>query len=266
MPLDLPPALWMPAKPAIIRAVAAGVEARPRLARPKSGMFMVNHLVGFGAGGSNGNDQFTKLLLHCDGADGSTTFVDSSFNPKTVTVVGNAQVDTAQSVFGGGSLLCDGTGDALSFGGHSDLALGAVDFCIDMRIRFAVVGVQVFFDWRPLGVQGFYPTLYITGSTIRFLTNSVDRITGGTTISANTWYGLRVSREGTNTRMYLNGVQEGSTYTDSNTYLVGASRPSLGANGNAGSSDFNGWIDEVRVSVGTSRADEGVALRTQPYS
>jgi len=43
------------------------------------------------------DDSFTKLLLHCDGTDGSTTFTDES--GKTVTAVGNAQIDTAKKVF-----------------------------------------------------------------------------------------------------------------------------------------------------------------------
>jgi hypothetical protein len=49
------------------------------------------------AGASGGNDALTKLLLHCAGADTSTTFTDSSSSAHTVTVVGNAQIDTAQS-------------------------------------------------------------------------------------------------------------------------------------------------------------------------
>ena len=58
---------------------------------------------------SNGaaNGSFTKLLLHCNGTDGSTTFTDEI--GKTVTANGNAQIDTAQSKFGGASGLFDGT-------------------------------------------------------------------------------------------------------------------------------------------------------------
>jgi hypothetical protein len=55
-----------------------------------------------------------SLLLHGDGANGSTTIVDSSPSPKTVTAVGNAQISTAQSKFGGSSLAFDGSGDYLT--------------------------------------------------------------------------------------------------------------------------------------------------------
>ncbi len=52
-----------------------------------------------------GLDVNTKLLLHCNGTDGSTTFTDSETTPKTVTAQGSAQIDTAQSKFGGASGL-----------------------------------------------------------------------------------------------------------------------------------------------------------------
>ncbi|GAG04681.1 unnamed protein product, partial [marine sediment metagenome] len=45
---------------------------------------------------AGGNDSYTKLLLHCDGSDGHTTFNDSSGGSHgNATVVNNAQGDTA---------------------------------------------------------------------------------------------------------------------------------------------------------------------------
>jgi hypothetical protein len=45
-----------------------------------------------------------SLLLHGNGTNGSTTITDNSPSPKTVTAVGNAQISTAQSKFGGASM------------------------------------------------------------------------------------------------------------------------------------------------------------------
>src|SRR3990167_2191991 len=85
----------------------------------------------------------TKLLLHCDGVDASTTFTDSSTaSVKTVTAEGNGQVDTAQSKFGGASLLCDGTGDGLSIPDHADWAMGTGNFTVDFWVRFAAIGTE----------------------------------------------------------------------------------------------------------------------------
>ena len=68
-----------------------------------------------------------SLLLHGDGANGSTTIVDSSPTPKTVTAFGDAQISTAQSKFGGASIAFDGTGDYLS-ANDGDLVLGTGSF------------------------------------------------------------------------------------------------------------------------------------------
>ena len=43
-------------------------------------------------------DPYTKLLLHCDGTDGSTVFTDST-GKHTVTAQGTAQFDTAKKKF-----------------------------------------------------------------------------------------------------------------------------------------------------------------------
>ncbi|NDD68140.1 MAG: hypothetical protein EBZ29_01750, partial [Synechococcaceae bacterium WB9_4xC_028] len=62
------------------------------------------------------NDPFTEtvsddpnysnvsLLLNGNGTNGSTAFADSSSYSHTVTPVGNAQISTAQSKFGGASM------------------------------------------------------------------------------------------------------------------------------------------------------------------
>ena len=55
------------------------------------------------------DDTYTKSLLHFNGSDGSTTITDES--GKTWTAYDNAQIDTAQSKFGGASMLLDGVGD-----------------------------------------------------------------------------------------------------------------------------------------------------------
>lgn len=53
--------------------------------------------------------------------------------------------------------------------------------------------------------------------------------------------------------MFLNGVQEGSTYSDSTTYLNGASRPIIGANGvNTIYDNYNGYISNLRALKGTA--------------
>ena len=55
-----------------------------------------------------------KLLLPFDGSNGATSTTDSSNANNSVTFVGTAQLSTAQSKFGGSSLLLDGNSDYIS--------------------------------------------------------------------------------------------------------------------------------------------------------
>jgi len=75
------------------------------------------------------DDSYTKLLLHMDGADGSTTFTDEAGH--TVTANGNAQIDTAQNVFGGASGLFDGSSGYLTVPDSEDWNFGTGDFTFD---------------------------------------------------------------------------------------------------------------------------------------
>ena len=76
-----------------------------------------------------------SLLLHMDGANNSTTFTDNSINNFTPTVFGNAKISTAQSVFGGSSLLLDGSVDYLSYASNANFDYGTDDFTIEGWFR-----------------------------------------------------------------------------------------------------------------------------------
>lgn len=73
-----------------------------------------------------------SLLLHGDGTNGSTTIVDSSPSPKTVTASGGVQISTAQSKFRSSSILFN-TGN-LAIGTAGQYAFGVSDLTIEMFI------------------------------------------------------------------------------------------------------------------------------------
>ena len=77
--------------------------------------------------------QYTKLLLHCDGTNGGTTFTDSSPSGHTVTAQGATHTDTTIKKFGTASAQFggDGTGDDLTIPDSSDWDIGTGDFTFD---------------------------------------------------------------------------------------------------------------------------------------
>ena len=197
-----------------------------------------------------------SLLLHMDGSNGSTTFTDSSNNAVSVTANGNAQISTAQNKFGGSS----GSFSA----GHiitpasSLFDFGTGDFCIEFWCYFNSVASNQRLGGGDLQSGGnFNWAIYTTSS------GQLDYYlgTGGAgwdiasaksigAISTGQWYHVALVRNGSTFNGYLNGVSGSST----------TSSASLGANltngaffGTQGSSNYNGYLDDIRITKGIAR-------------
>lgn len=195
---------------------------------------------------------YSTALLNMNGTDASTTITDES--EKTWTASGNAQIDTAQSKFGGASALFDGASDYITGEDSVDYNWADnTDFTIDFWARPNAAGAQeYFYDGRGAGGTAISPLIYkSSGNVVIYNVNGATRITGTTALSTATWYHIAITRSGDNTKLFINGTQEGSTYTDNNAYVNAAPGPVLGINtGDFSTSDFNGWLDSVRVVKG----------------
>lgn len=191
------------------------------------------------------------LLLPFDGT--GNTFVDASAVPKAITAAGNATQSTAQSKWGGRSAYFDGSGDYLT---AAVPAFGTSDFVVEMWVYFnSIQGDYTgLFDARPS--QGAYPTIILDGSSIKFFTNSAFRINGGT-VATGQWQHIALARSSGTTRLYLNGSQTGSSYTDANNYLSSVS-PVIGSLFDG--YGLNGYIDDLRITVGSARGYTGATI------
>ena len=162
-----------------------------------------------------------ELLLHLDGADTSTAFPDSGGQNQTVTAHGAAQIDTGQAVFGGQALQLASAADYLSLD-SGDYAFGTGDFCIDMRARVSSASdVQYFYDGGPGGFQILYD-----GTALKF-TSAAGTIIGSA-LAADTNYHIAATCAAGSTRLFLDGVQQGSTLPDATNYSVAAGYPRIG--------------------------------------
>ena len=207
------------------------------------------------------------LLLHGNGTNGSTNIVDSSPSPKTVTAFGNAQISTAQSKFGGASIAFDGTNDYLK-ATNTLLALGAGDFTIELWLRRVNTSTtEIYIDFRlnePEGNLLLYSTA--NGASLRAYVNGADRITGGALASA-TWQHVAVCRASGSTKLFIDGTQSGSTYSDNNSYA--STTVTVGGRFAATTGDFlspNGFIDDLRITKGVARYTSNFTPPTAPFA
>jgi hypothetical protein len=270
-PLILPPrGLWRP--PPLRRALIDGqFKPAQRLhlhANPDEVPFV------------GAQDSFTKLLLHCDGADGSTSFTDFSTFGHTVTASLGAQVDTAQSKFGDGSALFDGVDSRLSVPDNSNLEIGSQDFTIDLWVRINALPADGELD--PIFCKGqiwnsncsFAGSYYRSGSAYSLSWRSsvsgagFDGVQEGRTWSPSpttgTWYHLAWTRSGSTGRMFVNGTQLGANITDGNTFDNNSGAVWVGHRQDSPTA-FDGWMDEIRYSIGVARWTANFTPPTGPY-
>jgi len=151
-----------------------------------------------------------------------------------------AQLSTAQSKFGVSSLLLDGTNDYVE--STSDVDLTSGDFTIDMWIRpDSVIGYHGL--WQSGTGANIY-SAYLIGNKVQLTVNGSTIIfQSSTAISTGVWTMLSFEREGNTHRLYINGTLEetGSTPNRPDDGLF-----NIGENGFG---DFDGYIDELRVST-----------------
>lgn len=173
------------------------------------------------------------------------------------------------STSGSGSLSFNGSTQYFYYGGQSAFAFGTGDFTIEGWYYFNdVTTTQILYDFRAASTNGNNPCVYISSNLVYYYPAGAIQITGTTSLSTGTWYHIAVCRSGTSTKLFVNGVQQGSTYTDSTNYAVGASRPMIGSNGfGSGSSAWmNGYMSNVRMLKGTALYTAAFTPPTAPLT
>jgi alpha-tubulin suppressor-like RCC1 family protein len=141
----------------------------------------------------------------------------------------------------------DGIGDSLTIPTNTAFVFGTGNFTIESWFYITSGTVGTIFDTRS-GAVGITPLLYIAASALRYYINGGDVIVSTTTLSLNTWYHVALVRNSGSSKMYLNGVQTGSTYVDTNNFTL-TNTITIGR-GNDGANSLNGYISNLRVVKG----------------
>ena len=187
----------------------------------------------------------TELLLNM--ADGQS--IDSAAQ-HNLTLADDVKLSTAKAKFGDTSMLFDGSGKAY-IEGSNIVNFGSGDFTVEFFMNSTTGGgEEVLLDARNSN-DGSGPMFTLetdTSDKIVYRVNAGNRIISGSAISTDTWYHIAVCRSGTSTKLFIDGTQSGSTYSDSTVYTQPNDRFILGGYYNNATYDFDGYIDELRIS------------------
>jgi hypothetical protein len=207
-----------------------------------------------------------SLLLPFNGTNGGTTFTDASSNAQTITGVGNAQTSTAQSKWGGSSLLLDETGDYLTVPNTSIMALGTGDFSIQCWVRFASTpsgnsqGIyQLGSGYLPSAVSG--PALGADGSGWSIY-HGTSYTSGGSVPSTGVWYFTHYRRASGTVTLEIDGtvvttVSDSTNYTNQHFAIGGYYSTGFLLNGN---------LQDLRITKGLARPAGVVPTAAFPTS
>ena len=221
-----------------------------------------------GGGGGSGNPPGVS-------ATGGSGIVIASYpdiynTPTALTYVYQQGALSFSSTSGSGSLVGAGGlgGNMIVYpnSNNSSFAFGTSNFTIEFWFyTTSFASSPVLYDSRPSATQGAYPCIYVdVGGVIYWYVNTSPPIVGST-LSINTWYHVAVARSGSSTKMFINGTQVGSTYTDTNTYLN--QYPFLASSAfSVGNNYLAGAMTNVRVNNTTAVYTSNFTAPTAPLT
>lgn len=192
----------------------------------------------------------TSLLIKGESAQ----VIDASRKNPIITN-SNSSISAVTKKYGTGSIAFNGGTDYLSMVSSQNVPIGTEQFTIEGWIYRNATGTDhgIF----SIGSLGSDTTIRVKGSSnvIQIWFNGSGAYANGSTIiSSGQWYHIAWVRSGTNSKVYVNGILD-INYTDTSVGTSLTARAAvIGATyANAPEAEFNGFIDEFRITRGVVR-------------
>jgi hypothetical protein len=201
----------------------------------------------------------TSLLLNATNAG-----IYDATAKNDVTTVSNAQVSTAQSQFGGSSMLFNGTTDYLTTVDKPIAQLGTGNFTIEMWVYPASsISLQIFIR-KGAGADGFLFQTRSSGAsnTLSFwISNGASPICEGGSLTLNAWQHLAVVRSSGTITIYKNGTSVASAANSTN-FIASGAAVTVGTDT---TNYLNGYMDDLRITKGIARYTANFTPPTAPF-
>lgn len=209
-----------------------------------------------------------ELLLHMDGPDGSTSFIDDKGN--SLTAYRSVTHNSSVSKFGTSSAYVPVSMTGSVYVNNSGGTLGAFgtgDFTIELFVRFDSHKTScILWDYRLSSPSNPGSYCWVDSNGVfAYGISSAPIITTNVTPVSNIWYHVAVSRSAGVTRMFLNGIQAGSV-PDTTNHMPQVGRPCFGVYGLVPTQyPSPRYLDEVRVTKGVGRYTGNFVPPSEPF-
>jgi len=185
--------------------------------------------------------------------------------------VGNAQISTTQSQWGGSSMYFDGTGDRVILPEIPLFNFGTEDFTIEAWIYVNdISAIRGIFGQNSgtAATNQFMMLVHTTGRLDFYVYYSSTYLllqSATSAVSTGAWHHVAGVRNGSNFSLYLNGASVAST-TAAITVNNSVTPLGIGAvNGQVGTYPMNGYIQDVRFTKGIARYTTGFTPPTAAF-
>lgn len=189
---------------------------------------------------------------------------------KTINTVGTVSVSSTESKFGGTSFHFTGAG-YLYITLNTDLTFAANDFTWECWVYVGdtvtpSTYMAILSNARSSsGNFGLFLSIFNSRFHFRHWINDSTTAISGQDININTWYHVAVTKVGTAIEVFVDGIKGSSGVTDSTNidgdFIIGSV-----FNNSGFALDFDGYIDEIRLTKGSALYTSNFTPPTSPFT
>lgn len=222
-------------------------------------------LLSSSGGGTDPYFSNVVLLVHGNGANGGTTFTDSSSYNRTPATITNVTTSNEQTIFGQNTiksinLMPQSGGSVLEYASSVDFAR-TQSFTLEFQIYIPSSFSQPYFMARGPGIGG-YVDINTSSKAISF-TNYPGNPSGF--LTANAWNYIAYSADATATNLYINGTLA-NTQSPFGNDLTPYPFNLVGVPGRTDLTALGGYLAEIRYTQGVGRySGTTIPLQTAPW-
>ena len=206
----------------------------------------------------------TSLLLSMTNAG----IIDNA-EMNNLETVGNAQISTAQSKFGGASISFDNTNSYLKQIDSPNVHFGSGDFTWECWCYANSYQTYDFLYCQDssnyeLGIY-FDSSGILTASSYTAAGASNFSVASASGLSTGAWNHIALVRNGSSIKLYVNGTSVGSTTFSGNMTNGTAANFFIGSRYSSPTNYFNGYIDDLRITKGYARYTANFTAPTSAF-